>query len=77
MRDGWNLTGDTFVRTPTGISRFAARSDDMIFQSGYNIAGPEVEAALLSPPEVNECAVIGVTDEARGKIVQAHVVLAT
>jgi 2-aminobenzoate-CoA ligase len=76
VRDGWNLTGDTFVQDGHGYFRFAARSDDMIISSGYNIAGPEVEAALLSSPEVNECAVIGVADEARGEIVQAHVVLA-
>ena len=76
VRDGWNLTGDTFVQDAHGYFRFAARSDDMIISSGYNIAGPEVEAALLSSPEVKECAVIGVTDEARGEIVQAHVVLA-
>jgi 2-aminobenzoate-CoA ligase len=47
----------------------------MIISSGYNIAGPEVEAALLSHPDVKECAVIGVSDEERGQIVQAHVVL--
>jgi len=47
----------------------------MIISSGYNIAGPEVEAALLSHPDVKECAVIGVPDEERGQIVQAHVVL--
>ena len=47
----------------------------MIISSGYNIAGPEVEAALLSHPEVKECAVIGIPDEERGQIVQAHVVL--
>jgi len=54
---------------------FAARSDDMIVSAGYNIAGPEVEAALLSHDAVMECAVIGVADEARGQIVEAHVVL--
>jgi 2-aminobenzoate-CoA ligase len=48
----------------------------MIISSGYNIAGPEVEAALLSHADVVECAVIGVPDESRGQIVQAHVVLA-
>ena len=59
-----------------GYLHFAARNDDMIISSGYNIAGPEVEAALLAHPAVSECAVIGVPDEARGMIVQAHVVLA-
>jgi 2-aminobenzoate-CoA ligase len=60
---------------PTASSTFAARSDDMIISAGYNIAGPEVEAALLAHDDVAECAVIGVADEARGQIVQAHVVL--
>jgi len=76
VRDGWNLTGDSFIQDEAGVFHFAARSDDMIISSGYNIAGPEVEAALLSHAEVVECAVIGVADEDRGQIVQAHVVLA-
>jgi 2-aminobenzoate-CoA ligase len=75
VRDGWNLTGDSFVQDAAGYFHFAARSDDMIVSSGYNIAGPEVEAALLSHPDVKECAVIGAPDEERGQIVQAHVVL--
>ena len=76
VRDGWNLTGDSFMQDAAGSFKFAARSDDMIISSGYNIAGPEVEAALLSCAEVKECAVIGVPDAERGQIVQAHVVLA-
>ena len=74
-RDGWNLTGDSFVQDEAGFFHFAARSDDMIISAGYNIAGPEVEAALLSYPDVKECAVIGAPDADRGQIVQAHVVL--
>lgn len=73
--DGWNITGDSFSQDADGYFRFAARNDDMIISSGYNIAGPEVEAALLSHSAVAECAVIGVPDEDRGAIVQAHVVL--
>ncbi len=75
VRDGWNLTGDTFMQDEDGRFHFAARSDDMIISSGYNIAGPEVEAALLAHADVLECAVIGVPDDARGQIVQAHIVL--
>ena len=75
VRDGWNLTGDAFVQDEDGRFRFAARSDDMILSSGYNIAGPEVEAALLTHDLVLECAVIGVPDDERGQIVEAHVVL--
>jgi 2-aminobenzoate-CoA ligase len=76
VQNGWNITGDTFVMDDDGYFHFAARNDDMILSSGYNIAGPEVEAALLSHPAVAECAVIGAPDADRGSIVQAHVVLA-
>ena len=75
VQDGWNVTGDAFVMDDDGYLHFAARNDDMIISSGYNIAGPEVEAALLAHPHVAECAVIGVPDAERGAIVQAHVVL--
>lgn len=76
IADGWNVTGDSFSMDEDGYLHFAARSDDMIISSGYNIAGPEVEAALLSHPAVLECGVIGVPDESRGQLVEAHVVLA-
>jgi 2-aminobenzoate-CoA ligase len=75
VRDGWNLTGDSFFQDEDGYFHFAARSDDMIISAGYNIAGPEVEAALLSHPHVRECAVIGIPDVDRGQIVEAHIVL--
>jgi len=75
VRDGWNLTGDAFTQDENGYFHFAARSDDMIISAGYNIAGPEVEAALLAHPDVRECAVVGAPDEDRGQIVQAHIVL--
>jgi 2-aminobenzoate-CoA ligase len=75
VRDGLNVTGDDFVRDKDGVFHFVARADDMIISAGYNIAGPEVEAALLSHADVAECAVIGAPDVERGQIVRAHVVL--
>ena len=75
VKDGWNVTGDAFSRNEEGVFHFAARADDMIISSGYNIAGPEVEEALLSHDDVAECAVVGASDPERGTIVQAHVVL--
>ncbi|MEZ5912340.1 MAG: AMP-binding protein [Paracoccaceae bacterium] len=75
VQDGWNITGDAFRVDADGYFHFAARNDDMIVSAGYNIAGPEVEAALLSHPAVAEYAVIGIADDERGAIVQAHVVL--
>jgi 2-aminobenzoate-CoA ligase len=74
--DGWNITGDTFVRDADGYFHFAARNDDMIISAGYNIAGPEVEAALLAHEAVSECAVVAAPDPERGHVVEAHVVLA-
>ena len=76
VRQGWNITGDSFWRDADGFFHFAARNDDMIVSSGYNIAGPEVEAALLAHDAVAECAVVGAPDPDRGQIVEAHVVLA-
>lgn len=76
VQGGWNLTGDSFWQDADGRFHFAARSDDMIISAGYNIAGPEVEAALLSHPAVHECAVVAAPDDERGQIVAAHVVLA-
>jgi 2-aminobenzoate-CoA ligase len=75
VQDGWNLTGDSFWQSESGYFHFAARTDGIILSAGYNIAGPEVEAALLAHPHVLECAVIGVPDSERGQIVEAHVVL--
>ena len=73
--NGWNITGDSFYEDQEGYFYFAARNDDMIISSGYNIAGPEVEESLLSHPAVFECAVIAFPDKDRGSIVQAHIVL--
>ena len=75
VRYGWNITGDTYIRDADGYFWFQARSDDMIISAGYNIAGPEVEEALLGHPDVLEAAVVGAPDPVRGMIVQAFVVL--
>ena len=75
VQDGWNITGDTYTRDADGYYWYQARSDDMIISAGYNIAGPEVEEALLGHPDVLEVAVIGAPDDDRGMIVQAFVVL--
>src|SRR5438105_12343402 len=74
VQDGWNVTGDVCVRDGDGYFRYQARADDMIIYAGYNIAGPEVEEALLRHPAVADAAAIGVPDEARGMIVNAVVV---
>jgi len=75
VQNGWNVTGDTYLMDADGYFWYQARSDDMIISAGYNIAGPEVEAALLTHEAVAECGVVGAPDEDRGQIVKAYVVL--
>jgi 2-aminobenzoate-CoA ligase len=75
VQNGWNITGDVYVRDGDGYFFYQARADDMIVSAGYKIAGPEVEEALLRHPAVAEAAVIGAPDEERGMIVKAVVVL--
>ena len=75
VRNGWNLTGDAYKIDEDGQFVYEARTDDMIISGGYNIAGPEVESALLLHPAVAECGVVGQADAERGQIVKAFVVL--
>jgi 2-aminobenzoate-CoA ligase len=75
VQHGWNLTGDAYIMDEDGYFWFQARTDDMIVTAGYNVAGPEVEGALLMHPTVAECAVVGAPDAERGTIVKAFVVL--
>jgi 2-aminobenzoate-CoA ligase len=75
VQQGWNITGDTFVQDADDYFWYQARNDDMIISAGYNIAGPEVESALLTHPDVKECGVVGAPDDERGMVVRAYVVL--
>ena len=75
VQKGWNVTGDAYLLDTDGTFVYQARTDDMIISGGYNIAGPEVESALLLHPKVAECGVVAQDDAERGQIVKAHVVL--
>ena len=75
VKDGWNLTGDTFTMDDDGYFYYHARRDEMIVSSGYNISALEIEELLSSHPDVKECAVIGIPDSERGQVVKAYVVL--
>ncbi|MDL2354341.1 MAG: benzoate-CoA ligase family protein [Pseudomonadota bacterium] len=73
--NGWNVTGDAYERDADGYYYYRSRTDDMIISAGYNIAGAEVEEALLRHPAVAECGVVGRPDDQRGQLVEAFVVL--
>jgi 2-aminobenzoate-CoA ligase len=75
VQDGWNLTGDSFVRDADGYFWYQARTDDLIITAGYNVSGPEVENVLLEHPKVKECGVVEAPDDERGQVVKAFVVL--
>jgi 2-aminobenzoate-CoA ligase len=75
VQKGWNLTGDAYLMDEAGYFFYQARTDDMIISAGYNIAGPEVEGALLAHPAVAECGVVGAPDAERGTVVKAYVLL--
>ena len=77
VQHGWNFPGDVVFQDADGYFHYQSRADDMIISAGYNIAGPEVEEALLKHPAVLECAVVGKPDTERGMVVQAFCVLST
>jgi 2-aminobenzoate-CoA ligase len=73
VQGGWNITGDLYTVDADGYFTYVSRADDLIVSSGYNIAAPEVENALLMHPAVAEVAVVGVPDRDRGTVVKAFV----
>lgn len=75
VRGGWNITGDVYIQDEDGYFRYQGRGDDMIVAAGYNIAGPEVEGALLTHPAVRECGVVGAPDGKGGMLVKAYIAL--
>jgi acyl-CoA synthetase (AMP-forming)/AMP-acid ligase II len=74
-RGGWFHTGDTVYRAAGGMLHFVDRKKNIIRRSGENIAAAEIEATLLSHPEVEQVAVLAVKDELREEEVLACVVL--
>jgi 2-aminobenzoate-CoA ligase len=75
VQNGWNVTGDSYYIDEEGYFVYQARNDDMIITTGYNVAGPEVESALLEHESVAECAVVGAPDAERGTVIKAYIVL--
>jgi acyl-CoA synthetase (AMP-forming)/AMP-acid ligase II len=74
-RGGWFHTGDTVWRGADGMLHFVDRKKNIIRRAGENIAAAEVEAMLLTHPDVQQAAVLAVEDETREEEVLACVVL--
>lgn len=71
----WFLSGDVLYQDEEGYYWFVGRNDDLIKASGYRISPFEVESAIISHPDVLECAVVGSPDPVRGMIIKAFIVL--
>jgi len=75
VKNGWNITGDSYHADDDGYFWYEGRTDDLIVSAGYKISPIEIEAALMGHSKVAECAVIGAPSEQRGEIVKAFVIL--
>lgn len=75
LDDGWFKTGDIGKMDEDGYAYIVDRKKDMIIVSGYNVYPRDVEEVLFMHPKVQEAAVAGLTDETRGEIVAAWLVL--
>lgn len=62
-RNLWFHTGDALRKDDDGWFYFVDRYKDALRRRGENISSYEIEQALLSHPDVSECAVIGVPSE--------------
>lgn len=73
--DAWYLTADIGKVDADGYFFFTSRDDDVILAAGYRIGPVDVESVLATHPLIADVAVVGASDEVRGQIVVAHVVL--
>lgn len=75
VRGGWSLLDDSYTRDENGWLWFNGRLDDMIVTGGRQIAPVEIETVLATHPDVLEVCVYAASDELRGYVVAAAVVL--
>lgn len=73
--DGWFRTGDLATMSPDGLVRIVGRKRERILRGGHSVFPQEVEAVLLTHPEVVEAAVVGVPHPTLGEEVHAFVAL--
>jgi long-chain acyl-CoA synthetase len=74
LADGWFRTGDLASIDADGWVRIAGRKRERILRGGHSVFPPEVEAILLTHPDVSEAAVVGVAHAELGEEIAAFVV---
>jgi propionyl-CoA synthetase len=72
---GWYRTGDAGRVDEQGDVWVMGRTDDVINVAGHRLSSAAIEAVLAGHPEISECAVVGMTDELKGQVPLAFVVL--
>jgi crotonobetaine/carnitine-CoA ligase len=72
--DGWLHTGDLVTADAEGVYTFVSRKKDVLRRRGENLAPAEVEDAILTHPDVEDCAVVGVPSELSEEEIKAFVV---
>ncbi|BBW98845.1 o-succinylbenzoate--CoA ligase [Geobacillus icigianus] len=73
IRDGWLYTGDIGYLDEEGFLYVLDRRSDLIISGGENVYPAEIEAVLLSHPDVEEAGVTGIEDETWGQVPCAFV----
>jgi 4-coumarate--CoA ligase len=72
--DGFLHTGDIALINPDGSFQIVDRLKELIKYKGYQVAPAELEALLLTHPEIDDAAVVAAADEEAGEIPKAFVV---
>ena len=71
--DGWLHTGDLGTLDPQGFVRVTGRLKDIIIRGGENHFPAEIEAVLITHPDVAQVAVVGLPDEKWGEVIAAFI----
>jgi acyl-coenzyme A synthetase/AMP-(fatty) acid ligase len=74
FRDGWWRSGDLGRLDADNYLWVSGRIDNVINTGGIKVSGEEIEHALLSHPQIAQCAVVGQPDAQMGQRIEAYVV---
>ncbi len=75
VKGGWYYSNDLFYQDEEGFYYMVDRKDDMIKTGGENVYPQEVEGILRNHPAIEDCAVIGVSDDEFGESVGVAIII--